>query len=1086
MKRLLLFGIILLALPALSNAQCTTTNATSCVCATGGSTNCDLLPDMIVGRPPLTVPGNNGVIEYSQTGNGAEDGRLRISVSTPNIGHGPLEVRTTNRYICGTDTITGTAPATCPTSGLPPRQLVVQRVYHKTGNVMTSIDRDAGSMTYHPTHGHMHVDDWGLYTLRTQTTDPNPLNWPIVGTGAKLAFCLMDYGSCSTYNGHCVDALGNTLLNGNFPNYGLGGGAYNCSPVVQGISSGYTDIYYQYLDGMYINIPPGTCNGQYYIVVQLDPYNYFLEENENNNVLVVPYTLTQQVVAGTASITSSVQGPVCLGSTVTLSANSGSGFTYLWSNGATTQNINVTTPGNYTVSVTNGCGVATSAPFQVAFTGTTPVTSSASRCGPGSGTLSANASGPTIKWYAASTGGSSLGTGNSFITPSVNNTTSYYAEATTTIPGYSGPNAQPNANTIGAGGYYTSAQYQIFDAIQSFNLVSVKVYAQSATSTTVELRNSANTLLNSKVVSLPAGESRITLNWPITAGTDLRLTRSGSASLYRNTSGVSYPYTIANYLSIKNSSGGTAFYYFFYDWEISKPDFVCVSSRVASTLTVNPIPTVGISGTNAICIGSSTNLNASGASTYSWSPGTGLNTTTGASVVANPTSTTTYTVTGTNTQGCTGTQNITVTVNPLPTVTLGVFSSICNNAAALTLSGGSPSGGTYSGPGVASGSFNPATAGVGTHTITYSYTNGNGCSKSATSSITVNNCNCTVPAMPANFQGQVKPCPGSTYTYSVANNAAVVTYNWIAPTNATVVSGQGTNTVSITFNSSFTSGPISVTGTNACGTSVPRLKTVSRPTINAPGTMAGEKNGLCQTTVSLSVPAVTGAISYNWVLPTGTTYISGQGTTAITFSTDAAFVSGSVCVNATNGCLTSTNRCATIYSTPAKPVITGPATVCANQAGVAYSVVPVTGATSYTWGKPSTATIASGQGTTSATINFGASGGNVTCQAFNTCGKRGTTSKAVAINCRVAQTIHTDLYPNPASEEINVVIDSEISGATVIQLMDLTGRVIENHIFQVSEGENIIPLDVHLFSKGIYMMSVEQNGLVSRMKFIIE
>src|SRR5688572_4763646 len=409
MKRLLLIVIILSALPTLLNAQCSTTNATSCVCATAGSTNCDLLPDMIVARPPLLVGGNNGVIEYSQSGNGAENGRLRISVSTPNIGHGPLEVRTTNRYICGTDTIIGTAPATCPTTGLPPRQLVVQRVYKKNGNVMTFLDRDAGSMTYHPTHGHMHVDDWGTYTLRTQSPDPNPLNWPIVGSGAKLAFCLMDYGSCSTYNGHCVDALGNTLLNGNFPNYGLGGGAYNCSPVVQGISSGYTDIYYQYLDGMYITIPPGTCNGQYYIVVNLDPYDYFLEENENNNVLVVPYTLTQQVVTGTATITSSIQGPVCAGTNVTLSANSGAGFTYLWSNGATTQNIIVTNSGNYTVTVNNACGPATSAPFQVTFTGTTPVTTGASRCGPGTGTLSATASGATIKWYAAATGGSSLG-----------------------------------------------------------------------------------------------------------------------------------------------------------------------------------------------------------------------------------------------------------------------------------------------------------------------------------------------------------------------------------------------------------------------------------------------------------------------------------------------------------------------------------------------------------------------------------------------------------------------------------------------------------------------------------------------------
>jgi hypothetical protein len=84
-------------------------------------------------------------------------------------------------------------------------------------------------------------------TLRVQTADPNPLNWPIVGEGAKIGFCLMDYGQCgtgtgSTYYGHCRDTnmyynQGNVMLNSNFPNYGLGGGSYNCSVVEQGISS---------------------------------------------------------------------------------------------------------------------------------------------------------------------------------------------------------------------------------------------------------------------------------------------------------------------------------------------------------------------------------------------------------------------------------------------------------------------------------------------------------------------------------------------------------------------------------------------------------------------------------------------------------------------------------------------------------------------------------------------------------------------------------------------------------------------------------------------------------------------------------
>jgi len=64
-------------------------------------------------------------------------------------------------------------------------------------------------------------------------------------------------------------------------------------------------------------------------------------------------------------------------------------------------------------------------------TSTTP----GSRCGTGTDTLGAVASGGTINWYAASTGGTSLGTGASFVTPSISTTTNYYV-STTSDHGY--------------------------------------------------------------------------------------------------------------------------------------------------------------------------------------------------------------------------------------------------------------------------------------------------------------------------------------------------------------------------------------------------------------------------------------------------------------------------------------------------------------------------------------------------------------------------------------------------------------------------------------------------------------------------
>src|ERR1041384_6481462 len=108
LKRILLFISIVL-LNQIVNAQpCTTTNAFGCHCQ-DGTNNCDLLPDITVGQTPLTVSGNNGVIEYSQSST-TNPGQLRISVETPNIGHGPLHTLTTTTYVCPDSIYQGSAP----------------------------------------------------------------------------------------------------------------------------------------------------------------------------------------------------------------------------------------------------------------------------------------------------------------------------------------------------------------------------------------------------------------------------------------------------------------------------------------------------------------------------------------------------------------------------------------------------------------------------------------------------------------------------------------------------------------------------------------------------------------------------------------------------------------------------------------------------------------------------------------------------------------------------------------------------------------------------------------------------------------
>ncbi len=79
-----------------------------------------------------------------------------------------------------------------------------------------------------------------------------------------------------------------------------------------------------------------------------------------------------------------------------------------------------------------------------------------------------------------------------------------------------------------------------------------------------------------------------------------------------------------------------------------------------------------------------------------------------------------------------------VTVKAVTIPTLAEFDAICLNSEALTLSGGQPSGGTYSGEGVIGGKFNPTTVGVSQeNTITYTYTNSSNCSASVSGNIEV-------------------------------------------------------------------------------------------------------------------------------------------------------------------------------------------------------------------------------------------------------------------------------------------------------------------------------------------------------------
>lgn len=330
--------------PGLPPGVCSTTNASGCMCPDTSITNCDLLPDMTASA--LII--QNEHTEYP--------GYLTLSNATPNIGYGPLEIRGVNVCYCDTQ-IVGCSTPLCP-DGSYPKQLIEQRIYHKDGQTMSTWDHPAGTMTYHPTHGHMHVDDWATYTLKVGTTNPDPLTWPVVGDGAKISFCLINLGSCSGSPGYCLDTLGNILTGNDIPNTGLG--AVSGCGNEQGIFVGSLDVYGQGLSGQQIDFP-GICNGDYFIVSHTDPSNNFIETNDNNNYAVVPITLTLQgTPPANAGFTFATNGL-----TVDFTSLVSGVTSYQWQFGdGDSSNVNVVShtysaPGTYTVTLELFNGVCT-------------------------------------------------------------------------------------------------------------------------------------------------------------------------------------------------------------------------------------------------------------------------------------------------------------------------------------------------------------------------------------------------------------------------------------------------------------------------------------------------------------------------------------------------------------------------------------------------------------------------------------------------------------------------------------------------------------------------------------------------------
>ena len=141
----------------------------------------------------------------------------------------------------------------------------------------------------------------------------------------------------------------------------------------------------------------------------------------------------------------------------------------------------------------------------------------------------------------------------------------------------------------------------------------------------------------------------------------------------------------------------------------------------------------------------------------------------------------------------------------------------------------------------------------------------------------------------SNIAGCTNPV---TYSIPAISNAS--SYTWTVPTGATIVSGQGTRTITVNFLSTLTAtytGTITVVGKNDCGnTSAAATRTITKVTLGTPGTISGPTafaTNVCSligkdTAITYTIPAVAGATNYAWTAPTNATIVTGQGTNTIT------------------------------------------------------------------------------------------------------------------------------------------------------------------------------------------------------------
>ena len=461
----------------------------------------------------------------------------------------------------------------------------------------------------------------------------------------------------------------------------------------------------------------------------------------------------------------------------------------------------------------------------------------------------------------------------------------------------------------------------------------------------------------------------------------------------------------------------------------------CVNTAT-TTVTVNQSVSVTLVNTNpVICVGGSSTLIASGATSYTWMPG---NLTT-PSIVVSPTSTTTYTVTGTNPQGCTSIMSTTITVSATPVLTVSSSSLAVCAGTSITLSA---TGATSF---VWSNNVTNAVPFVPSATTTYTVTGSdpNGCS--ATASITV-----TVNANPVVALGaDIVLCSGTT-VLNAGNIGS--TYLW---NNAST-----TQTITVTASGSYS---VVVTNVNGCSGS-----DVIQVSINPSLVVAlGPDVMQCGGTATLN--ALNNGSTYMWS--------NASTTQSITVAASGTFI---VVVTDINGCMGTDTVNVTIYALPNVTASASSLLVCVDDASVILSGLPSGGVW---WGPGVTASLlsptAAGVGMHTAYYSY---------TDVNGC--EGMASVNVQVNACVgfvenALANGVSVYPNPNNGSFTLSVNANVAALT-IKITDMQGRVVYASVENNVNAGFVKQISLDTQSSGMYLMHIIANGEQRTQKIAVQ